>query len=716
MKKLLFIVSALSLMSVSCNDKFDYTHVQNTPIRSAVKTEFSLKLDPSSADLNVGYSIGTETAGIAPVEASESSITGLGNSIQVFQFNSQGLKLADCSVAISEDGSVLPELTTGLGQNIYLVANAGDFDFSSVTDMASFEGLMYPLGEIVSEDQVPLVGYARGVDIVEVSDGVGKVTGQDGDLVEFVMKKIVSKVSLSYVFDVEGYELTTVTLADAPAVVAFVEPSADGELSFFPEAIVESNFHDITNEIAPENKASGNITWFVSDNIRGSVLESTAQEQKHAGNAPAKATHIRFSATSLSENKILHYSVYLGEDNFGNYNIRRNNRYNVTVSISDDGTSVDERIDVEIPPIIVVDKWVTPANCYMLAPGEEVIIGPRKAVGNKDNTHLNDKVISSAGIVWQTRENGELALGSVQEDALTLWEENGVQLLTIKAKAEGNALVAVYDAEGNILWSWHIWVTAYDPETDNFSYNNTVFMNRSLGALNYTKGSERTEGWLYQWGRKDPFPPAVDENKTMIKLYDASGNDLPAVDTDANDFQIAKYHVGTAYSNLDYSIAHPSTFIYNDAGESSTATAPVHWITSDITSDAMTANLWSSVQKTIYDPCPAGWKVSTGNFWDDNLKHNSLTYTDGASTYYAEDHGAYINVLDKESVWVPFQGFRRGTSRGTPVVYGSVGCLWSTSSHADALRTWAVKIRAQDYRTMINYPRSEGFQVRCVKE
>lgn len=75
------------------------------------------------------------------------------------------------------------------------------------------------------------------------------------------------------------------------------------------------------------------------------------------------------------------------------------------------------------------------------------------------------------------------------------------------AVADGNAVIAVKDAGGNILWSWHIWVTGYDPNNEYDTWCIGVkMMNRNLGALSKEpEDGALTHGLLYQWGRKDPF-------------------------------------------------------------------------------------------------------------------------------------------------------------------------------------------------------------------
>ena len=70
-------------------------------------------------------------------------------------------------------------------------------------------------------------------------------------------------------------------------------------------------------------------------------------------------------------------------------------------------------------------------------------------------------------------------------------------------------MIAVKDASGKILWSWHIWATDFDPNAKTLKYTNDngstwEFMDRNLGAANAESGSFGAFGLLYQWGRKDP--------------------------------------------------------------------------------------------------------------------------------------------------------------------------------------------------------------------
>ncbi len=95
---------------------------------------------------------------------------------------------------------------------------------------------------------------------------------------------------------------------------------------------------------------------------------------------------------------------------------------------------------------------------------------------------------------------------------------------------EGNAVVVVRSPKynNNIIWSWHIWVTNYDRDTDTDLAANTfydsinnkyyTFMDRELGAISNQPGTADAYGLFYQWGRKDPFPGAdVPEGNSLYR-------------------------------------------------------------------------------------------------------------------------------------------------------------------------------------------------------
>jgi hypothetical protein len=104
-------------------------------------------------------------------------------------------------------------------------------------------------------------------------------------------------------------------------------------------------------------------------------------------------------------------------------------------------------------------------------------------------------------------------------------------------------------------------------------------MDRNLCAvdLNYNRG------FLYQWGRKDAFSAATGSY--------ASFTFVPALFTAFNTVR--------GIQTIDYCIKHPTTHV-NNGDENS-------WMSREEYEKLP----WRDDIKTIYDPCPAGWRVPT---------------------------------------------------------------------------------------------------------
>lgn len=170
------------------------------------------------------------------------------------------------------------------------------------------------------------------------------------------------------------------------------------------------------------------------------------------------------------------------------------------------------------PFTFTADPHVSTTNCYRVAPNTTVFTFN---AGYKGNSQLAIHAISpaSVGVLWETGDTPGSVVSDVSYDATT----KNVTLTTSNA---GNAVIAAYDNAdpttpgAHILWSWHIWVTDYDPNLPAnqcvYSTSGATMMDRNLGALSNI-GSDDSDnvddyGLLYQWGRKDPFIGAGKRN------------------------------------------------------------------------------------------------------------------------------------------------------------------------------------------------------------
>ncbi len=204
------------------------------------------------------------------------------------------------------------------------------------------------------------------------------------------------------------------------------------------------------------------------------------------------------------------------------------------------------------------------------------------------NTRDDLTLPSSADLLWQSTQS--------MITNLTLSEDK--KSITFTAAKQGNALVAIRDSEGAILWSFHLWISPV--ETVLYPNGYYVF-DRNLGARSNTRGEMSSWGLYYQWGRKDPMPELTKGNETW---WAAS----TYYKMDNSDFRIDGIASGPGIDHY-YAIKHPTTFIQK-AGSTN-----VDWIY-----EGGNDRLWGNpeghskpniktLKKSIYDPCPEGYMV-----------------------------------------------------------------------------------------------------------
>ena len=214
------------------------------------------------------------------------------------------------------------------------------------------------------------------------------------------------------------------------------------------------------------------------------------------------------------------------------------------------------------------------ANCYIVYPVKGTYVFD--LVKGNSSESVGD--VSSMEVLWETYNNASVVKAGSVVSSATL--ENGKAKFEVPEDAvSGNAHIAAKAANGTILWSWHIWVADYDPEQTQQTYaTGAIMMDRNLGAISVKPGTVESYGFFYQWGRKDPF---------VVSGY------MVTAPVDAIVYEYYK----SSNDTIEHATQHPTT-VYDDAS----------W--------GNRVDLWSAGNvKTIYDPCPAGWKVSDDSAW-----------------------------------------------------------------------------------------------------
>lgn len=409
---------------------------------------------------------------------------------------------------------------------------------------------------------------------------------------------------------------------------------------------------------------------------------------------------------------------------------------NAEVSISDwaDGHPdgyVDDyiHIDTEAQTFVNLSRYGT-ANCYTISSANTYYCFLGNVKGNGNRT-LGETVLSSGdvrlnpGYIDVLWESSEGLVDMLQEEYGTSLDPNGYCYFFVPGKVatdgdgntltdhngnvvydmtehtlmrEGSAIIAAYDQQGgNIVWTWHIWITD-TPHVEGYN-NGFVALDRNLGATSadHTSGGTECYGHYYQWGRKDPMIYAAGGTSFM-------DNALMTADADAMNFTTS-----TEVVDLPTATRNPMTF-YGVGSD--------YWCEVMASTSPVRNSFWGYIDddeefvKTIYDPCPPGYRVPEMVAW----KGSGFTTSD--ATYNGLFTIGYMNV------WYPPSGYVDNAAPTGVSDYGTTSyslCCDTVSPTDDNLLfftygngSWGVK--AGNYLGGTPYTKSDAFTVRCVSE
>lgn len=303
---------------------------------------------------------------------------------------------------------------------------------------------------------------------------------------------------------------------------------------------------------------------------------------------------------------------------------------------------------------------------------------------------------------------------------------------------QGNALLAVRDKDGNIMWSWQIWVTPYASEDGmmTFAYkgNNYHIMARNIGEISggddtyFTARTAKVRFTqtavddivpksiditinrddkhvitpfcynFFQWGRKDPIISRYDVYK---EWYDADHNEITAIRTmDFSPTTLGDFYITT-------SIMNPDKFYTGS-----------HNVTLDYT------NLWNILPsnlngiKTIYDPSPLGFKVPGTmfqNFDKDIGKEDAYDFTYDDSNPLCP--GISFELPDG-TLFMALLGYLQPSTGNENNSVGKNGSVWTnlvkTSSNPTEARCF--QFSSVPTSQFITDPLLTGFGIRPIKD
>lgn len=317
------------------------------------------------------------------------------------------------------------------------------------------------------------------------------------------------------------------------------------------------------------------------------------------------------------------------------------------------------------------------ANSYIIYHSGEYIFVPTKGCSSE-----LIEGISNIEILWEM--NNQVEAPSVSMFSDLKYADGIVSFIVPEPFTPGNALLAAKDSEGNVLWSWHIW--GCEDTVTSIYYDKAgkyCMMDRSMGAL--AKGTtspgdnKYASSLLYQWGRKDPFPgQTTQDTRELIAVTGTSRT-------------IEKGPV-----TVETSIMNPTVFYASDNNWSSEPEISV----------------WSSSDKSIYDPCPPGYIIPPVE-----------AFSESADIFYPSYHesglsrkGSFCFKLDDGTVFsFPLSAYYNGSSGKKEGKSNNV--MW-TSNVSDGSPS-ACYMYYKSNQTLLEIPKSmsysTGVSLRCMQ-
>ena len=342
------------------------------------------------------------------------------------------------------------------------------------------------------------------------------------------------------------------------------------------------------------------------------------------------------------------------------------------------------------------------ANCYIASKTQSGYKFNAHATGNgKATTGITPGYLygTKAKVIWETGPTRGAVIRAVHYLNFEIYFTTG--------SSEGSALIGLFDERDNCLWSWHIWVTDYDPAAAAQSYTGgRIFMDRNLGALSSAESEVSSQGLYYQWGRKDPFVYPVSENGSA-QYPVAYGNGFYYDCTDPT--------MGYGEMTVEYAVAHPWSFmagVYLDDDRHDDAP---DWLS------PQNPNLWGNASsattladtgaKSIYDPCPPGWRVPDRKaFAEAGLRRASAT-----KGYWR----LYFSTASATTLY-PLGGYR---DAGSFTDNGKSGYVWTNApaQYQNGTNFYkhyatALELSAAGIEPLAQMPREKAMPVRCVRE
>lgn len=646
----------------------------------------------------------------------------------------------------------------------------------------------------------------------------------------FVVNPNLAKMSVTIKNNQSAVTLKNVRIKKVPTKVGYAQ-SALNAAGITTEISSQTYIDYYMENINISNGGTYTNSWYMPQNMRGTVSNG-----RNGATPPSNATYLELDALSSSHTTPIAtaYKIYPGVNknntayaSLNDFNVQAGYNYNLNVTVAKDGISgsVGNGFSTTAPNASALVKLPKGTNCYMIHPeGDKVTSGKGvvyelpidrvnqywKDVKNNSSYYLTVDDEWQMEVIWQDMNHRAIYFCDVDGNSTSdtyvgkglapaYFKYDPTTMVPTDATTRdiyGNILVGLKrKGQSSYLWSWHLWVTDYNPDaaisqteaanTNSYNVNSLVMvtgtrnidlqgylvdkptgvvremggnvqhyshtfsaywgtaaspsasakvwdqtlykgkwiMDRQLGSLSPSGMDDPHDpttayGMYYQFGRKDPFPYAISSTQSIGRqLYKINGEDKVTW----------TYSVGSQKSMND-AVLNPNTFYGVENADWADASS-------------RSANVWNSPTdigeggKSLFDPCPAGWKVPVYEAFDfmaydpNSIANKTKIYGTTSSTYETERPTllTYISQntsgieAQRNSAILTYMSDKGGSSnrRAVWAVYTFQGSITSTSGISNSYSTsfmWSAKQYDANRADGLSFRKDNGSTLTLAKQ
>ncbi|MDD4589485.1 MAG: sialate O-acetylesterase [Parabacteroides sp.] len=306
------------------------------------------------------------------------------------------------------------------------------------------------------------------------------------------------------------------------------------------------------------------------------------------------------------------------------------------------------------------------ANCYVVPQAGEYSFETRLSDNSLKTGDAADYLWTNVECVWTevVNDHTEITTAVNPMDAEYIiknvaYDAQNHRIMFTATGNTGNAVIALYTENAGvrtIVWSWHIWVTGesidgitvanWQSEKLATNGQSITWLNRNLGATSIDAVDNiGNYGLMYQWGRKDPFIGSRVVGLSASPINDTAPFGTYSMPVKTNEAFGSGFITSNSLPTVEASAQSPMTFFTNDTKWASDIPVSAwgdgiatfakwsQWANNTDPKENNSDGIRSG-SKTIYDPCPAGfrmptaeeiylsfvfWKDGTHTDWDNNI-------------------------------------------------------------------------------------------------